>query len=387
MLRRRWITTAASLLAGAVRAGAALKAPVVVRVPCPPTPFAGSDGHVHLCYEIHLTNFEQNTGALEVVRVEVAGDSDGSTLATYTEAALEERLVHPGVRPVPADPKSIPGGMTAVLLVWVTLRAGHRVPRSLRHRIELRDKDGAALLVDGAAVEVGLLRKPLVLGPLFRDHAWIAHEGPGNPRSHHWRSLLAVNGRVTVPQRFAIDFIGLDDRAKAVPGEPEKSKNTDWTGYGTDVLAATGGIVRSRNDGVADNVPMAPLVRVTELTMPSLYGNHVVLETANRQFLHYAHLQASSVRVQVGQRVRQGDVIGRVGNSGNTNAAHLHFHVADSASFEESESLPFVFQAFESFGVTRIDRVFGRDAEVPMRNPLMVRNVLPLDGAVLRFPK
>jgi hypothetical protein len=68
----------------------------------------------------------------------------------------------------------------------------------------------------------------------------------------------------------------------------------------------------------------------------------------NRTFVHYAHLQRNSVTVKAGQAVRRGQVIGRLGNSGNTNAAHLHFNITDDPSPEAAQGLPFVFDAFES---------------------------------------
>jgi murein DD-endopeptidase MepM/ murein hydrolase activator NlpD len=61
----------------------------------------------------------------------------------------------------------------------------------------------------------------------------------------------------------------------------------------------------------------------------------------------YGHLKPGSIPawVRPGARLRAGDLIGRVGNSGNTDNPHLHFQVMDapSSSFADATGLPFVF--------------------------------------------
>lgn len=57
------------------------------------------------------------------------------------------------------------------------------------------------------------------------------------------------------------------------------------------------------------------------------YGNYVKIKHGNGMYTLYAHLQYGSVSVKVGQRVKQGQVIGYMGNTGHSNGAHLHFEV------------------------------------------------------------
>lgn len=61
----------------------------------------------------------------------------------------------------------------------------------------------------------------------------------------------------------------------------------------------------------------------------------------------YAHLQPGSIRVRVGDRVGRGDVIGLVGNSGNSIGPLLHFPISDSNSLLATEGLPYVIDAWE----------------------------------------
>jgi murein DD-endopeptidase MepM/ murein hydrolase activator NlpD len=153
-------------------------------------------------------------------------------------------------------------------------------------------------------------------------------------------------------------------------------------------VAVADGVVRATQDGVVDNAPLVEPEPPAALTPAELYGNYVVLEIGSDTFAHYAHLQKDSVTVNVGQRVRSGQVLGRLGNSGNTNAPHLHFHVSDAASFGESEGDPFVIDSFDVMGATTAERAVTEAAErdaspAPARNQ---RRQLPLDGMIVRFP-
>jgi murein DD-endopeptidase MepM/ murein hydrolase activator NlpD len=91
--------------------------------------------------------------------------------------------------------------------------------------------------------------------------------------------------------------------------------------------------------------------------------------------------------------VRRGDVLGKVGNTGNSQAPHLHLHVMDGPSPLLANGIPYVF---DSFAVTAIDRAGTADFDkaeatgtplrlTPLTPPKNFRNVLPLDLSVVEF--
>jgi murein DD-endopeptidase MepM/ murein hydrolase activator NlpD len=84
---------------------------------------------------------------------------------------------------------------------------------------------------------------------------------------------------------------------------------------------------------------------VTGVTLANLVGNSVVEDIGGGRYITYAHLKPGSIPawLHVGARLRPGDLIGRVGNSGNSSAPHLHFQVADSPEALDATGLPFVF--------------------------------------------
>jgi murein DD-endopeptidase MepM/ murein hydrolase activator NlpD len=110
--------------------------------------------------------------------------------------------------------------------------------------------------------------------------------------------------------------------------------------------------VASVVDGVPENTPQASgeIKLALPVSRRTNAGNQVSLDLGNGQYAFYAHLQPGSLRVRAGDRVRRGQVLGLVGNSGNSVGPHLHFHVGDRDSLNGCEGVPFVFEAFDVVG-------------------------------------
>ena len=363
------------------------QAPVEARVPWAPAVVAATDGARHLAYELHLSNFYRSTGPLRLQRLEVYGDDANTPLASFEGEALR-RITNaaPADPATPAQPLEIGGGLRLVAFVWVTLPADAPAPRSLRHRVAFETAQGVKSWVDGARVAVDAAA-PVRLGPPLSGGQWLAYEGPSNSQSHHWGSLVAINGEVTVPQRYAIDLVGLDANGHALrdgAGELRKTRHADWIGYGAQVLAVADGIVRGARDGDPEHAPLSPQTEPPALTADTVYGNHVILEIAPKVFVHYAHLQPGSVKVRVGDRVRRGQALGLLGQSGSSGGPHLHLHVANAATFEESEGLPFVFERFSFSGRRGIDQALDPASAFESR-PQPRQQQLPLDNDVIGF--
>ncbi len=124
-----------------------------------------------------------------------------------------------------------------------------------------------------------------------------------------------------------------------------------------------------------DNVPAAPAQPVLD---ENLGGNYVIVDLGERRFAFFAHLQPRSIRVRVGDRVRRGDVLARIGNSGHSSKPHLHFHIADANSPLRAEGLPYVFESFESAGrftadLSSVDATHAgeRRLEMPLANTIV----------------
>jgi murein DD-endopeptidase MepM/ murein hydrolase activator NlpD len=117
-------------------------------------------------------------------------------------------------------------------------------------------------------------------------------------------------------------------------------------------------------------------------------GNDVVVDLGGGKFAFYAHLQPHSLRVRVGDRVQRGQVLGLVGNSGNSTAPHLHFQISDGPQIATADSLPYEFAHFSSPGtVTDEDALLsGRITAVGPRLAGAHHDQLPLNLEVVNFP-
>ena len=123
----------------------------------------------------------------------------------------------------------------------------------------------------------------------------------------------------------------------------------NYTAYGAAVIAVDDATVVDALDELDDQVP-GQLPDPSTITVRNVDGNHVVLDLGKGLYAFYAHLQRGSVRVKVGDKVKRGQLLGKLGNSGNTSAPHLHFHVMKGQSVLGSDGAPYVIDAFRLSG-------------------------------------
>src|ERR1700684_3931806 len=100
--------------------------PLLLAVQDAPIPFMGSDGRVHLVYELEMTNF--SSAEILVEKVEVFGD--GVSLQTLDTTAVAERLQPAGMR---ESVGTLARSTRALLFLNVALAPGAKVPAELSH--------------------------------------------------------------------------------------------------------------------------------------------------------------------------------------------------------------------------------------------------------------
>jgi murein DD-endopeptidase MepM/ murein hydrolase activator NlpD len=114
-------------------------------------------------------------------------------------------------------------------------------------------------------------------------------------------------------------------------------------------------------------------------------GNHVFLQIAPNVFALYVHLQPGSLTVDVGDVVKAGARIARIGNSGPSGGPHLHFGLANKPDLFAGRSLPFVFERFTLVGAIDFESSTG-DRLVITPDRRQVRHAYPLYGGIQSFP-
>ena len=78
-----------------------------------------------------------------------------------------------------------------------------------------------------------------------------------------------------------------------------------------------------------------------------IIGNNIIMDCGNNVYAEFAHIQKNSIRVIAGENVKKGEILGKVGHSGNSTAPHLHFQFMDSCNLLKTKGIPFVFEKYE----------------------------------------
>jgi peptidase M23-like protein len=386
----RWLAIVPALLACASPAAAAdeftpvTATPIAERVTAVP----GTDRRFHVVYELALTNTKAASARLGAVTVRARR---GGVLARFRGARLLAQLRTP--LPAPADSLVIEPFAQRLLYVELAFRRRSAIPRSIMHRLAVRAASNpratepSPLRYTVAPLRIRV-RRPVRLSPPLAGPGWVAANGCCATTSVHRGAVQSVNGSLFNAQRFAIDWVRIGADGRFVAGDPTDVRN--HRSYGAPVRAVAPGRVVSALSRLPDQPP-GQLPDPATITLETVDGNHVVQTLGDGRYAFYAHLQRGSVTVRPGQRVRRGQMLGRLGNSGNTSAPHLHLHVMDGRSVLGSDGLPFVFDRMEMTGkvsATEFDasaslegvfspRVFGR--------PQPRRDRLPLDLDIVSF--
>jgi hypothetical protein len=356
--------------------GATLPPPLELRVPKPPTVATGEGGSF-LAYELHVTNFAPQPITLKKIDVRAAG-GDERVLVSVADTALINATARPGASVTGADRLKVAGGMRAVIFLWVPLDA-QSAPTSIRHHVSAERGSGDSVRtaeLDGPTVPVAT--ETAVIGPPLKGGVWFTGNGPAN-MSGHRRALIPIGGTPAIAQRFAIDYVRIGDDNKTFTGE--QLKNESYHAQGAEAIAVANGTVVAVKDSIPENVP-GITSRAVPITLETVGGNHVILDIGGGRYAFYAHLQPGSIRVKTGDRVTRGQVVGLVGNSGNSTEPHLHFHLSDGNSPLGSEGIPYRHDSFEIVGRCR---AFGMGCA--RSAPNVRRGEIPLGNVAVRFPE
>ncbi len=318
---------------------------LVDAVPSMPRWFTGSDGNVHLVYELWLTN--PLPAEVTVTSVDVLDAESSDVLLQLHDQTLLDAMslaAEPDVATVVLPPSA-----TGVVWLDIPLADPALLPAAVTHRFTLTlpaefDVPDTLLAYTGKTVPVDQ-QPPVVLGAPLSGDQWLALgsccDGP------HRRALYPIDGSWRLGQRFAIDFNKLE--ADNRPGTGDPLAYTSFPTFGQEVLAVADATVVAAVD-------VYPDLRVGEareaVTPQNAGGNHIILDLGEGRYAIYAHLEAGSVQVSAGDTVTRGQQIAAAGSSGTTGGPHLHFQVSDRPSVVDSEGLPFVFDSFAITGQT-----------------------------------
>ncbi len=203
------------------------------------------------------------------------------------------------------------------------------------------------------------LANPIVVDFPLRGE-WFAANTPAKRIPSHGTDMLG--------QRYAFDFVMADWSGKEMAlfrGSPWRyyllgMPLSSWYGWGQNIYAPCDGEILKVRDGLKERQRVHLIVdlliaiknglffRPEKHDLQSVAGNYIVMQ-AGEVYAALAHFQQGSIRVAEGQRVRAGDLLGRVGHSGNSTAPHLHFQLMDGPNWLIAKGVPCAFRRYERF--------------------------------------
>lgn len=200
-------------------------------------------------------------------------------------------------------------------------------------RVSARSLRGSEPVAGRGSIPLDATTSKTVFRFPLRSGTWLVAAASSFHTTHRWG----------VPEEFALDVIQLGPNLRSHNGAG--AAHTDFFAYNAEVVAAADGTVVQVITGAQERPPLLPRpgesldayygrvgaqqVENFAAGLPGLMGEGVIIDHGNGEYSSYAHLRPGSATVRVGQVVKAGDTIGRLGSSGNSTEAHLHFQVCD----------------------------------------------------------
>ena len=330
--------------------GPSVLTPLLASVIAAPIPVPATDDKIHLAYELLLTNVLNQE--LTLTSLGVRGSDK-----TLLNLAGDRLAYWMRVLGNPTPTTKLGPAQSATVWLDVALDLDATVPEELVHAVGVSMATPQPPLMPATMTETVApvtvqTRKPPVIAPPLVGKNWV----DGNSccdMTPHRMALNPLNGQLWAAERFAIDYVQLLPDGRLFNGDETKPES--YPGFGADIHAVADGRVVAVVDGLPEQVPgKSP----SDLPLDQYAGNHIVQVLGDGNYALYAHLRTGSIKVKVGDRLNSGQVIGSLGNTGNTDAPHLHFHVMSTPDPLRSNGLPFVLTQFRLDG-----RIASTDAE------------------------
>ena len=344
-------------------------------------PFIG-DGTAHVAYELYLSNFGKTAARIRALRVR--GSGGASFDSTIDGDALKASFIVISSRDhmKPQDPVLAPGEEG---IIFVFLNFGSReTPSELVNSlvVEADTSPDNVQLIPLAALQLQKTAEAPIIDEPFSGNRWQAANGPSNT-SLHRRSIIILDGQARSPERYAIDWIKLGDDGNTFSGD--EFQNSSYHAYDTPITAVADGRAVTVIDGIPENVPHRDKLAV-ELSLANIAGNNVVEDIGGGRYVGYAHFRPGTITVKTGDTIKRGQVIGKLGNSGNSSEPHLHTQICDGPTFLMCNGMPMQYRDMMVSKYT-IEKQGDRPIHLAIDGePRAVTDQEPMEDELVSFP-
>ena len=339
------------------------------------------DGVHFLSYELTIANNVRTPFKLASIEV-IDPKNPGTPVAVMASDYLAENVLRHGQRPI-AGNLTMEGNQFGIANLRYSVPID-KTPQQVFHRLnfELSGRDGGVRTFPFELARMTIAQPTSrVLDFPFGPGLWF-HNTAG-----HINTRTLTEGRPTYAQRYAIDWAMAQDDGKFMRDSGDN--NVDYPTYDVPLLAVADGVVIAVKDGIVENVPGDGEFAV-KIDRDTVAGNFVMMNIGGGANAVYAHLIPGSVAVKVGDRVSKGDEIGRLGNSGNSDAPHLHFHLETVTGLARplaGEGIPYHFASFDQVAKYEEDQmatIFDGDT-FPLETRADTRTLeMPYGNGVIR---
>lgn len=319
-----------------------------------PTVLYANDQY-NVFYELFLTNGGAKSIQLNGITIDyeggsyfLAGEELTQDLVEFKMAtSVEEEFFEPENTTIEA----LEPGKNYIVYVGLVFK--NRPPRTVQHTFITQN-----LKIRTEPIVINPNLGPIIAPPL-RGEGWVSLNGPSN-NSVHRRSYVIDDGRIYYSELYAVDWVKLENGNNY---RGDGTRNEDYYAYNQNVYSVANGVVVESFDDLPENPPNSRGISINGLTI----GGNSLLIKSNGFYHYYAHLIPGSQLVKVGDRVRVGQQIASLGNSGNSSEPHLHFEIVPEPYPLTSNAIPYRFDHYilqETSGVGDETVLTGRERHV-----------------------
>jgi hypothetical protein len=318
--------------------------PITINVTFAPIEVKSTDGKVNLVYSVEVSNFDKE--GYQIKDFQVFNVANNSMICSISDTGKHLLIHKPLQESLPDDYYYYAGMYYATYRFSIGLVLDpSQVPQKIKHRLILI-KDGKEKIIEGE--ETAVLKGTIaVMSSPLKGERFVSANTTTFLNNHHPTYQFTYKAKTTVPERFCVDWNKIDETGSPFHGD--KSVCENWYVYGQNVYAVAGGTVISVKDGMPDQSPVGTISN--DLNLFNSDGNSVVIYISGG-YLMFCHFKPNSIVVKAGQTISKGDLIGQVGNSGNSGAPHLHFGLHTDFPYYISEGLPYYIDSLEKIGST-----------------------------------
>jgi urea transporter/murein DD-endopeptidase MepM/ murein hydrolase activator NlpD len=200
------------------------------------------------------------------------------------------------------SPYSLPFNFVVLTFLYALKLREKRVRRLVETPVQLGNPEKNLYLFSGNLKRFPMAYPVAASLPFYGE--WTVSQGHNGEHTHKgdWR--------------HAWDFVITDEKGKQFKGTGDSPE--EYHCFGKSILAPADGKVVETVSNIADNT-------IGNVDTKHNWGNSVIIQHNDKTFSKLSHLKCHSISVKEGDNVRQGQIIGKCGNSGRSPYPHLHF--------------------------------------------------------------